>query len=831
MDAERFSRLEALFFEAQDIPASARDRWIAEQCHDDMALADELRQMLEASDKEDDPARRAIADAEVPQGLIGREIGPYTLLAELGQGGMGTVFEAARTGEDFDQRVALKLLRLGLRDPTSIERFRRERQVLARLSHPGIATLIDGGTADDGTPWVAMEQVAGAALDHHAEAEGLDLAERVALLIKVCDAMAYAHRNLIVHRDLKPDNVLVDATGTPRVLDFGIAKLLDDEAQGTATLHRAFTPRYAAPEQILGEPATTAGDVYSLGVMLYELVTGSAPIEFDPARRTDWARLAAQVEPIRPRARRADLPKDLEAVLLMALRKDPARRYANAADLGDDLRRYLANRPVIARPDSASYRLRKAIDRHPWPFATGGVVLVLLTLFVASTVRQNERIADERDTAVREARISASTTDFLVDLFQAPDPKELGGRELTAADLLDRGRARIDELEAEPLVEARLRHVMGLAYGNLGRFDPGIELLEEGLALRLEIAGEESPEVADSRNRLGNILRAAGRYREAEPLLVAALAYRASSGEAASVDLADSHNNVGLLQRDLAKYEDAAANLERAVALHLEVTGPSTSVAVASHNLALVRIGQDRALDAVPLLEYALELKEELGLGERATYANSEAALARALLNAGQLDRALEFAERALALRERVLPADHPRIGASHGTLADVLVAHGRITNARSSYEEGVRIAEIAYGSDGWRAVRARAERARLLELVGEWSAAERAYRKALQRARDEFEADSLHIATARVDLGRLLLLAGDAAAARTLLADALATRRALGPEHSAVLEAEALLAWANGENVALRAGTAEDPRIGARLLRQTGTLLAESES
>ena len=447
------------------------------------------------------PTFRDLEDALDRRAPRPERVGPYRLLEEIGRGGMARVFEAERTAGGFDQKVAIKLIRWRGQSEAVRERFQQERQILAGLSHPAIAGLLDGGETE-GHPWFAMELVDGDPIESYCRAHGLGLGPRVELFIKVAEAVGYAHRSLVVHRDLKSSNVLVTRAGDVKLLDFGIAKLVQPEAaELTSVDQQPMTPEFASPEQVLGERVTTASDVYQLGHLLYRLLTDRSPYPGDtttpsyfhrailtdtpaPPSQAALASSEPEPDPVAGSERSsvpwaAELRGDLDAIVLKALRKEPERRYATVEGLLEDLSAHLHGRPVKARPDSLGYRLRKFLARHR---AAVGVAMAASLLLAAAAVLFTVRLTRERDRAVREARKATAVAEFLAETFGASDPSLAQGELPTARDLLDRGAARIEaELAEEPEVRADLLETMGLAYRSLGLYEPAEELLR-GLA-------------------------------------------------------------------------------------------------------------------------------------------------------------------------------------------------------------------------------------------------------------------------------------------------------------------------------------------------------------
>jgi serine/threonine-protein kinase len=442
-------RLLALFDELVELDEDARAARLGVLFGQEPALAQELSRMLAADDASGvlDRGMQAMAPTVVGgleprpsavEDATGRRVEPFVLERLLGRGGMGEVWLAAREQDGFRQQVAVKLLKRGLDGDDLVRRFTQERRILAALSHPGIARFIDGGVGEDGVPWYAMEYVEGESLAEHARARALGVRERVALVAEVAEAVAYAQNRLVVHRDLKPSNILVDAQGRVRLLDFGIAKLLDEapDATATATGLRAMSAAYAAPEQILDAPVSAATDVYALGVVLYELLTGVLPHERASATLETLAERVRHEETERPSARlRGDATStttlgadtaqrfarqvagELDTIVLAALRREPERRYPSAAALADDLRRWLDGRPVAAQPDTAGYRARKFVSRHRFAVGSASAVLLALVAGFGTALWQANLAREEATRAQAESTKATAIKDFLLASF------------------------------------------------------------------------------------------------------------------------------------------------------------------------------------------------------------------------------------------------------------------------------------------------------------------------------------------------------------------------------------------------------------------------------
>ncbi len=521
MTPEQWEQIRAHFDAAVELDAVARDEYLARECTDPI-LRRQVSMMLLADDDEADDLGRIVQGAAnssfTPGALVGTTLGPYRVLEEIDHGGMGSVYLGERADENYDQRVAIKIVNIALAGSQSLSRFKSERQILAKLEHPNIARLIDGGTTPTGAPYLVMEFVDGLAIDDYCNTHKLTTIERLKLFGKVCGAVHVAHQNLIVHRDIKPANILVDAQGTPKLLDFGIAKLLDPQSSGatlavTQANMRLFTPEYASPEQVQGKSITTASDIYSLGVLLYQLLVGASP--YGDSSRQPEALLSAicTKEPSKPSTRvqtltsiaaedvsssrqttTARLSKrlrgDLDNIVLMALRKEPERRYESALRLAADVDNYLANRPVIARQDTLGYRLSKYARRH----MTAVVVASVATVAMISLVTfYTLRLAAERDRAQKAANEATQSAEFLQNLFRVTDPNENQGQQITARALLDQGARQLEvTLADQPGVRAALQTTIGKVYASLGIREEARAVLESALQT-LETQGDASP--------------------------------------------------------------------------------------------------------------------------------------------------------------------------------------------------------------------------------------------------------------------------------------------------------------------------------------------------
>ena len=773
MDPAQLERVEALFGEALELPPDEREAFLIEAT-DDEGLREQVRELLHG----EDAARSyfdgvhdrvaATADDALDGSHVAQQFGPYHSTRLLGHGGMGSVYEAERVDGQFDQRVALKLIRRGMETEGAVSRFLAERQILAKLSHPGIARLLDGGVTDDGRPFFAMELVDGLPLDRYCAKRRLTLVERLELFVEIADAVDYAHRNLVVHRDLKPSNVLVTDSGEAKLVDFGIAKPLHDE--NTALTHtgaRAMTPDYAAPEQITGDPITTATDVYGLGLVLYELLTGRRPYQgrtrtsaeleqailrddpirpsmvvLEPLRRTGEARPPQSVaEELRTTPARLSrrLAGDIDTICAAALRKEPERRYPSARALADDVRRHLDGDPVSARPDTVAYRLGKFVRRHRLGVAVAGLVATLTVGFGVSLAREYERTAQERDKAER-------VSELLIELLVEADPTRHRGNELTAREVLDRGAARLDTLADQPEVQAELSGVMGLAYRNLGAFEPAEGLLRRQVELLSELRGEDDPRTADATRELAEALRLGGALDAAEAQVRRALeSHRAAGFDAAAAE------DLAVLARTLhglARYDEA-----------------ETSVRAA---LELLRAEHGERHERVA------EALNDLGA---------------TLGSLGRTDEAERAYRDALEIQRERLGDDHPAIPGTLNNLAGVLQAGGDLPGAEAAQREALEAYRRIHGEDGKHpALATTLSNLGISRFVqGDAAGAEPLLRQALAMRRELLDAEHPEIAQTASTLGLVVQQRGRLDEAEGLMREALEIREALGAEHPSV--------------------------------------------
>ncbi len=547
MDSTRWERIQTLFHEVADLPEPEQRDFLKAACGgDDVLVADVLALVEEdargASLLDRDLAHVAhdVLDEAIPAALPFREFGPYRIKEALGEGGMGVVYLAERI--DLGSLVAIKLLRDAWLSPARRERFASEQRTLAQLNHPSIARLYDADTLDDGTPWFVMEYVEGVPLTEYCAEHACSIEERLQLFRAVCEAVQYAHQHAVIHRDLKPSNILVKPDGTVRLLDFGIAKQLEslETSVGndrTMTGLRLMTPAYAAPEQIRGDRVGIHTDVYSLGVILYELLAGRVPFDLSRLTLSEAEKLIVGQVPEKPSAlakkmaelpgARANIPSasksawtDLDVLCLTAMHKDTQRRYPSVEALIRDIDHYLKGEPLEARPDSVSYRLGKFVRRNRRAVSAAAFVF---TIVVGLVVFFTVRLAKARNAALEEAARTQRIQRFMMNLFQGGDESAGPSDSMRVVTLLDRGVQEAQTLNNDPKVQAELYQTLGTIYQQLGQFDQASSLLQSALVRRQAVFGQDSAEVAESLETLGELRSDQARYDEAEPLIRQAL--------------------------------------------------------------------------------------------------------------------------------------------------------------------------------------------------------------------------------------------------------------------------------------------------------------------
>jgi eukaryotic-like serine/threonine-protein kinase len=798
----RWDEADRLFDEALEQPPAERERWLAERCAGNSALHRQVEALLRADELagrflEVDGLRLAVPLMDEPDtgSAAGGEIGPYRLVRELARGGMGVVYLAERADGQFEQRVALKLIKRGMDSDEIHRRFLAERQILARLSHPHIARLLDGGVSAAGQPYFAIEYIDGTSILEHCKARGLGVEDRLRLFLDVCDAVRYAHRSLVVHRDLKPSNILVTADGQVKLLDFGIAKLLGDGPDAgpglTETGMRVMTPEYAAPEQVSGAPVTTATDVYALGAVLYELLSGQRAHRLDSRTPIEVARVVCEVDPEPPSgvaagALQQRLRGDLDTITLTALQKKPERRYATVEQLAEDVRRHLDGRPVSARPDTWRYRATKFVGRHRIGVAAATAIALSLVAGLSGTIWQARVAADRARLATEEAEKERAVRDFLVRLFSAASPRESLGEDLTVRELLERSRRDLDTaLTAQPLVRARLLTAVAGVYAGLGQAPQADSLFAQAVALIRTLPGDVDADLATALSVWASNLIVQSHFERAEPLLREAVE-RLRQRDPDDPDIAGPLQSLGRVYTFTQRRAEAAATLRETLAIQLRHHGPgSPQVASALDDLGYELLRQGDLAGADSAVGAALAAYRRLLPPQHPSLLWTLSNLSAVRLAQGDTAEAERMLREVIAGQERLYPEGHSELAHSLGWLGMMLAAEGRYAAVDSLIAPAIDPHRKLLGQDN-------SHLAMLLEILadaryqlGDLEAAARDQREVVGIWRRAIGPEQRHTLAMVALLGSYVSAQGRSEEAEKLTVEALAGRRKLlGDSH-----------------------------------------------
>ncbi|WP_185958189.1 serine/threonine-protein kinase [Fodinibius sediminis] len=782
MDKKRWKKISHIFDLALTLPQNRRTSYIRSLCTGDAELQQEVLSLLASVEESgrmlNDHLHKNQAllqeliqhlEQEPPsRSLIDTTLGQWHITNHLGYGGMGDVYQVKRCDSDIHQRGALKIIRRGLDTPENLRRFRVEKQILAGLHHPNMANLIDSGISGDGLPYLVMELIEGVPIDQFCDQHNLTISERLDLFKTVCHAVQYAHKNLVVHRDLKPENILVTDDGHVKILDFGIAKLLDPDLYGLSTVKTSASMRlmsldYAAPEQISGQPVTTSTDVYALGVLLHNLVTGLHPYDLSdktfraaeqvvlcnlPSLPSHRLKKADDLSPIassrntRPAKLIHTVRGDLDAIILKALNKEADRRYSYAIQLVEDLSRFETNKPVTARLQTSRYHVTKFLIRHKKRIATAGAALLII---IALTSFYTVQLAHERNEARLEAQKAAQVKNLMVDIFQSGDPfHEPDAKNLSMSEVLDQGTKRIaSSLEDQPLIKADLQEALGGVYSGLVRYAKAEPLLRNALEVYQQELGANHPQIADVSHSLGFLLMRRGHYSEAETLferardiyedhygdedphyayVVRTLAFLYSetnrTGQALAnykraikiyvknndPDVAETLTDMGYLLMDLGRLGEAQMNLQQAIALFNKYEDESNiEIANAYTGLGQVLHLRGALLEAEIYHRKALRIRLEIFEPGHTHIASSQLRLGWLLIDQGRFKEAVPLVQKAYKSFINHLPPDHWKVAATEGVLALAWIGQGKFQQAERTLLNTHTALKEQFGPDDWR--------------------------------------------------------------------------------------------------------------------------------
>jgi serine/threonine-protein kinase len=817
MDPTRFEQVQALFHETVDLPEARWREHLTRACRGDRTLMDAVLAMIEEDRRGTSPIDGGVARAASrilgPSTTIG-EIGPYRLVRVLGEGGMGVVCLAERT--DLGTRAAIKILRDAWLSPARRQRFVVEQRTLARLNHPHIARLFDAGALADGTPWIVMEYVEGVPITTYCRTHALAVEDRLQLLRTVGDAVQHAHRHLIVHRDLKPSNVLVTADGVVKLVDFGIAKQLDAlgvAAERTRTTLRMMTPAYAAPEQVRGDGVGLHTDVYGLGALTFELLTGRPPFDLSERTPAEAETLILEQDPPRPStvgtgAGHAEGPPDaralprgawadLDVLCLTAMHKDPARRYPSAEAFLRDLDHFQRGEPLEARPDTIGYRAGKFIRRNRTALTATAAALAGL---VAVTAFYTVRLARARDAAVTEAARALRLQGLMSNLLTGGEDATAPAESLRVLDVLDRGVLEAENLGADPQVQADLFRTLGGLYQTLGRFTEADALIGKALARHRALYGDDSaeagrtlvalgvlrleqgqfdeaervareglemvrrhlppddPQIARATTALGQVLEERGDYAEATRVLEEAVRLH-SARQTASADLASSLRHLGNVQFYAGDFDAAGATFERVLAMTRQVNGERHAlVAEDLINVGAVHFERGRYDEAERYYREALTITEGWYGQDHHQTASNLTMLGRTLLKQDRFDETVEVLQQALAIQERVFGPVHPRVASIVNEIGSLALRRKEYDAAEAAFRRMADIYRAVYPNKHYLTGIAVSNLASVFNAREEWARAEPLFREAVVLYSETQAPGHLNTGIARIKLGRALL-------------------------------------------------------------------------
>ncbi len=786
MTADAWKKLEEAFQRALSLEGSAREAVVDDFGRNEPDLVQQLRDLLRADSASDTDFRQPIEAAveslsnDIVDPWVGRDVGPWTILERLAGGGMGAVFLAERSDKHYKQVVAVKVMAAQLLGRDAISRFKAERQILANLNHPFIAKLIDGGSTDDGLPYLVMEYIEGLPIDEHCDTRKLGIDQRLALLRNVCTAVNYAHRNLVVHRDLKPSNILVDGEGNPKLLDFGIAKLLEAGRFGqtiamTREGARAMTPEYASPEQVRGEPISIATDVYALGVLLYRLMTGQSPYGPTLPSSREYEKAIVDTDPLKPstvvtsrdtrseigeqrntsaeRLRRR-LQGDLDNIALMALQKDPERRYATASDLSDDIERYLHDEPVRARGDNWLYKSRKFVVRNAKGLSVAAIVLIGV---VGLTSFYTLQLADERNRANQAAAESDQVATFLTGLFASASPHEAKGESITAIDLLERGAEQIDSLSDQPQLQAELSRIMASSYTALGETERSIPMLRQAVAAMELAQPRDEISIAYSLHDLAEAYRQSGQLDLAEENLRRALELRINNMGPEHGLIGYTMARLGVVLQDDRRPDEALALQRRGLEIMIAFGDGEIEPAIdirGNMGNALSSLGRYDEAEALLRETVALSEKAEGVMAPNSIIRNSNLGLV--LIRLDEFQEAINIYEIGIERGQIVWPENYSQVGYMTGSMAAALKAMGRMDESLLAYQEAAEITRLRIGEDNLIYVDRLRGLGSILMGMGRYDEAEVMFRRGLLLAVDLQGDDGYKATLLRVRLGQL---------------------------------------------------------------------------
>ena len=825
MTTDQWNKIESIVDTALDCPDDRRDAFVEKECKGDQDLIKHVKSFLSSvskadqflsstyrvKDKLENEAVSSNFKIESYEHFIGSEVGAYTLTSLLGEGGMGAVFLGERTDGQFEHTAAIKIIQNGVNRPEIYSHFLRERQILAGLNHDNIARLYDGGVTDKNTPYLIMEFVDGTPIDEYCTFHTLSAGERIDLFKSVCKAAGYAHKNLVVHRDLKPENILITKNGTVKVMDFGIAKLIDhsnsDEIVDQSR-SRYFSFSNASPELVKGDSATTASDIYSLGVLLYKLLAGVHPLPLEQKSGLDVKNLILTKKPASLTKRFQALPPaekekilitrtlsqsfvsdflndDLNAITQKCLNKSAENRYQTVDDLLQDLDRYEKEFPVQARGSIATYRAAKFTSRNRGPITAVASILMIL---IISAVFYTYTVQQERDIAQLEANKATQVTQFVLNLFKGSDPSQSGGSNISARELLNRGIERTEYLSNQPEIQANMLEVLGRILTQLGEYDEATNLLQQSINLRKELFGEGNLETVSSYEKMGTLLSAKGSFFKAESMLESALSMREKLQGESQAAMSEAHAELAYVYRRLGKFDKAEEKYRSLIKIYEEKLGPDdpmTLTSLSSLGVTLHTSGKLNEAEAIhrEVLAKRLELYNTTHPNIAMSYNN----LGSLLLNLGEFEESEKMITKSLEMRRALFSNKHPKVALTLNNLGILKRNLGQFGEAISLVEESMSINRDLLGGDELQTATNLFSLAELYMMTGKYDIAFDYYRQSNRVFTNNLPKESSFIARSLIGMGesRLFKQGADQQSIEQQITDGFHQVKEIHPEES----------------------------------------------
>lgn len=837
MDKDNWKKIKQLFTQALELESNQREQFLQDNTQGEENIYQQVKQMLIMDSEQSSSITQSVTNNI--QSLIseqfsiqpGDRLGSYEIESIIGEGGMGAVFQAHRIDEEFTQKVAIKVIHSGSLNTDTLQRFQNERQILADLNHPNIARLLDGGTTENGLPFLVMEYVEGLPIVEYCQSQRFNMNHRIKLFLQVCEAVKYAHQRLIVHRDIKPANILVTSEGQVKLLDFGIAKILQPEnfthaISETRSEIRMLTPENASPEQVLGQVVTTRSDVYSLGNLLYQLLTEQKLFDFDKANRLAMERLICEQDPVKPSAcinsqfsllqqnrstekpiaktslanLRKSLLGDLDTIILTALQKEPDRRYQSVEKLSDDIQRYLKNYPIYARPDSLLYRTNKFIRRNRLLVSISGLFGISVFVFMIVILLQSKALEQQTQRAISEADTSARIADFMIDIFDSSDPNINAGESLSAKQLLQNGKERIDQLNENPVLQASMLQAIGRVYQKLGDYEQALEMIKRSVSTIENTDNFSTRQLAENYAIRADLQFELGEYTLSESLYRKSLELNQSLAEPDEDEITSNQLGLVAVLSELQKDEEALPIQQQILEKQLQRFGPNSREVGEAYTFlgnVLRRLGRHQQAENA-LLKALSNKRVSYGTMHLET-AHTLNQLARTQTFLKKYEEAFEFAQEGLEIRQNIHKTDHPEIAASLGNMSHIMTAAKRYEKAVEYRQASLKVLVNLFGNEHPYIAGTYGSLGSLLRQKGDYAAAQEAFIRSIALFRKIFKEPSIKLASPLGGLGKVYLDQSQPEQALPHLKESYDIRvNNLNPENWRIAASLSLLAEAN---------------------------------